>query len=74
MAVHKVEDGGFVISAYRQWIPGVYDTERAAKFALRLRVGQADHLRDKINVGEDRLITWEDIREYRATLRSEGNR
>ena len=32
--IHKVEDH-YVISSRQVWLPGAYDTERAAKYAFR---------------------------------------
>ncbi len=33
--IHKLKDGSFVISSHGSWLPGAYDTERAAKYAFR---------------------------------------
>lgn len=34
MAIHQVDDE-WVISAYRVWRPGVYESDRAARYAQR---------------------------------------
>jgi len=35
MAVTKTETGEYVVSSRRVWLPGVYESERAAKYATR---------------------------------------
>lgn len=34
--VHKLQDGGFVVSDGGTWLPGVYQTQELAQAALRI--------------------------------------
>lgn len=65
---YKTDDGAWVVSAYQVWIPGAFETERAAKFVLKLSPEQQQELRDEINVNQDRLITWDDVKAKRGSL------
>lgn len=70
--IHRIEDEygvRFCISAHRCWIPGAYDSERAARYAFRFRDEALIELRDKVcDENEDfckRVITFEMLQEYR---------
>lgn len=64
--IYECDDGAFVISAYQCWIPGAFATKRAAKFAFRLSPDQQQDLCDRVNKDEDRLITWDDVKEAKS--------
>ena len=57
MAIHKTDYGDYVIASYRVWRPGVYDTERAAKYAFRFSDEVLERLQDE--VGRENKITFE---------------
>jgi len=69
---YQTDDGAWVVSAHQVWVPGSFETERAAKFTLRLTVDQQYALRDEINIKQDRLITWDDVKAARALDKEEG--
>lgn len=67
MAIHQV-DNEWVISAYRVWRPGVYESERAARYAQRfsddeLTAAQAA-ANEKVG-GAGGVITFEQLREVK---------
>jgi len=48
--VHKV-DGQFVISSSGWWLPGVYETRKAANYAFQFENKTLRKLQDKTNGG-----------------------
>ncbi len=64
MAIHKLENGTFVISANDIWLPGTYADERAARFAFKLTDEQKAELRDRAIKESDGVITCVDIEDY----------
>lgn len=61
--IHKVDDG-YVISLNEQWLPGLYDSEKAAESAIDLPCDQLAELMGMANEragGSGGLITSEDI-------------
>lgn len=68
-AGQRFSQPSFSISSRGIWLPGAYDTERAANYAFRFKDAQLTTLRDRIcNSGERRAITWEDLKVYRRSL------
>lgn len=65
---------GYVISSRSMWLPGVYETERAARYAFRFPVAALQQLTERIcwQDGEDRAITWADLRAAREAA-AEGS-
>ena len=61
MAIHKVDDG-YVISAYRIWRPGLYDTERAANYAFRFKDEELADLQASIGID---AITFDMLKGYK---------
>ena len=58
-------DNGYTISAYRSWLPGVYESERAARNAFKLDDGVLQSLMDAANAragGSGGTITEADVR------------
>ena len=58
-------DNGYTISAYRSWLPGVYESERAARNAFKLRDEVLQNLMDAANAragGSGGTITEADVR------------
>lgn len=55
---------GFVISSGRAWLPGVYDSERAAKYAFRFPGEVLQRLQDSVNPGG--AITFQMLQDARA--------
>jgi len=68
MSIHKLNDGTCVIGAGGMWLPGCYESERAAKFAFRLTDQQKAELRDISIVENNGVITWDRIKEFRNKL------
>lgn len=54
----------YVISAYGVWLPGVYDTERAARYAFRFGDGQLRRLQDSIRPGNITFELLKNLREH----------
>jgi hypothetical protein len=69
MAIHPV-DGGFVISSGHTWLPGLYESERAARYAFKFPDETLSSLRNSKNVKEGATITFNDLQAAKATLRS----
>lgn len=61
MTIHPV-DGGYVISSRGAWLPGVYATERAARYAFRF---SNEELADLYRTRGHRPTTTEALRELR---------
>ena len=58
-------DNGYTISAYRSWLPGVYESERAARNAFKLNDKVLQNLMDAANAragGSGGTITEADVR------------
>lgn len=58
-------DGMFVISSHRVWLPGVYDSRRAARYAFRFKDSDLDALQQSVN--PNGVITFEMLRQLRQT-------
>lgn len=67
--ITQTDEGSYVVSSHRVWVPGIYDTERTARYALRFNDWDLQLLQDKINAGETdwrkRVITFEMLQELR---------
>lgn len=60
MAVHEVREGEkilYVISADGIWLPGCYESRRAALYAFHFCVDRQAQLRDEANATNDGVIT-----------------
>jgi len=58
-------DNGYTISSYKSWLPGVYESERAARNAFKLRDEVLQGLMDAANAragGSGGTITEADVR------------
>ena len=59
----------YQISSCGGWLPGVYDSERAARYAFRFTGADLQALQDAVNARiadpEQRVITFEMLQEYR---------
>jgi hypothetical protein len=62
VSICKTSDGTFVISSRGCWLPGVYATERAGRYAFRFTDEQLSGLTERICAGEGRAITSDDLR------------
>lgn len=69
MAIHKLENGTFVISANQMWLSGVYDSEKSAKFSFKLSDSEKTELMNIVLSRGDDVITWDDISEFRKTTK-----
>jgi hypothetical protein len=67
--IHPDDDGTFTISSHAMWLPGIYDSERAARYAFRFSNETLQQLSDRICAvhGENRAITTDDLKAARAT-------
>lgn len=63
--IYELDRGGFVISARRMWLPGVYATGQAARWALQFDDELLTDLNERINLTQHRPITTEDLRAAR---------
>ena len=70
--IYPVENG-YVISSHHVWLPGVYDTEKAARYAFRFPNETLEALSNRICHinGENRNITKDDLRKTQAELSNE---
>ena len=62
--IQKIESG-YVIGANQVWLPGVYESKRAARFAFRFNDEELQDLQDMVNKragGVGGRITLEDLR------------
>lgn len=61
----------FQISSHDVWRPGVFDSERAARYAFRFDDGELQALQDKVNAEhsdpERRVITYDMLRDLRKS-------
>ena len=65
--IHPI-NGHYVISAYEVWIPGAYESERAARYAFRFTNEELTAAQAAANEragGTGGVITFEQLRELR---------
>lgn len=64
--IHE-SDGTFTISSHGMWLPGIYASKRAARYAFRFSSLALNELQDRINHSDrgNRVITMDDLRELR---------
>jgi hypothetical protein len=63
--IHPTRSGdGYVISSRGMWLPGVYETERAARYAFRFPDEVLQDLSERI-CRDGRVITSADLRAAR---------
>lgn len=69
MAIHKTELGCYAIAAYGTWRPGVYESERTARYAFRFSDDQLRQLQNEVNAKETdhnkRVITFAMLQKLR---------
>lgn len=65
--IYEIENG-FVISAYGMWLPGAFDTRRAANYAFRFPNEKLYEICLAINGRHERLITFDDLKEARRGM------
>jgi hypothetical protein len=66
--IHKLEGNrGWVISSHQCWLPGVYDSERTARYAFRFNDSTLSALQQQRG---DRLITMDDLRAARKSQKA----
>lgn len=58
----------YVISSHQVWMPGAYESERAAKYAFKFPDDILAQLRDEANVS-DHLITFEMLQQKRKEMK-----
>ena len=61
MAIYEVA-GEYVISSHHVWLPGVYETRKAANYAFRFSDEELQKLQDSIS---PKAITFEMLQELR---------
>ncbi len=61
--IEKLENGHYVISSHHVWVPGSYDSERAAKYAFRFTDEVLRGLQESVNPGG--VITFEMLQSAR---------
>ncbi len=77
MALHPIKtktgEIQYIISSNQTSIPGIYDSERAAKYAFRFQNVELKKLQDKVNSHEpdydNRVITFEMLHDLARQLR-----
>lgn len=65
--IHHHDDGTCTISSRGGWLPGIYDSERTARYAFRFGDDILQRLSDRICRfdTENRPITMDDLRKAR---------
>ena len=69
--IHGV-NGYFVISSHEVWLPGVYESERAARYAFRFSDARLQALQGSVNPGG--IITYKMLQGLRRASRISGHR
>lgn len=67
--IHKIQDGTsicFVISSRQVWLPGSYESERAAKYAFRFKDEELSQLEENAIKNNNGTISFVDLQAYRA--------
>ena len=70
MIYHVKESGAWVISSHDVWLPGSYETEKAARYAFRFDRSQLASLQDQKNEmagGSGGVITFDDLKRLSKT-------
>jgi hypothetical protein len=65
MAIHKTDNGTFVISSHHCWLPGIFEDERSARWAFRFPDEVLERLQREANVragGKGGVITHDDLK------------
>lgn len=57
--IHAADDGTFVISSHQCWMPGVYESKQAARYAFQF---SDSALRKLQNDSEEGVITMDDLK------------
>lgn len=74
MAITQTDEGSYVASTHGVWIPGCYDTERAARYALRFQPWDLQLLQDQVNAREQdwrkRVLTFEMLQDLRRATKT----
>lgn len=68
MAIHPIKSSGkteYVISSHRMWLPGVYATEKAARFAFRFDYDELKKLQESLNPFG--VITFADLKKLKKS-------
>lgn len=66
MGLHPYDDGTYAISSRHVWRPGIYESERAARYAYRFSDEELQALQDSVNPGG--VITFAMLRGMRGML------
>jgi len=69
--IHKLNDG-FVISSHGVWLPGVYESKRAARYAFRFMGKELEGLQSEKNKTTS-IITFEDLKNIRKPTKDGNN-
>ena len=64
--IRKFEDGACVISSRGTWLPGVYEDERTAKYAFRIKDTDKSILQNQAIERGDRILKYVDIKNHMA--------
>lgn len=65
--IHEVRNK-FAISSHQVWMPGCYESKRAANYAFRFsdrELRTLQNMANERNGGYDGVITMNDLKEYR---------
>ena len=71
LVIHQLI-GHYVVSAYGVWLPGAYESERAARFAFRFSSEELQALQESANLrtqGRGGIIAWSDLNAYSVKKR-----
>jgi hypothetical protein len=66
-------DQGFSISSHGCWLPGIYDSERTARYAFRFENAVLQRLSEQICHIGNRLISMDDLRAAKELASSPGS-
>jgi len=65
--IYEVEKGSFVISSHQSWMPGCYNSKRAANYAFRFPDEVLSKLMDQA-IQAARVINFEDLQKTRKEM------
>lgn len=66
--IYKTDDGAFVISSHQVWLPGCFESERAAKYAFRFSNEELQELQNAAcEKHPKRVITFNDLQVKRQS-------
>lgn len=70
--IHKLGEKEYCISSNQVWLPGVYESERAAKYAFRFNEDELDLLQWEATLYHNATITFEMLQMLDKVNKNDG--